>query len=162
MLLDGQKISKQEKKARKTLTKLGMKSLSGVTRVTLKKKDGIIFVINNPTVMRSGEDGNTFTVFGEIQIDDPTQRLNMAKAQEMQAQAQAAAASAAAAGGAAGKAEPAKVEAAGGDGDEDTEGVSPQHINMVMEHSNCSRAEAIKALKENNDDMVSAVMSLTK
>ena len=85
----------------------------------------------------------------------------MAKAQEMQAQAQAAAASAAAAGGAAGKAEPAKADAAA-DGDEDTEGVSPQHINMVMEHSNCSRAEAIKALKENNDDMVSAVMSLTK
>lgn len=161
-MIDGSKLSKGEKKARKTLTKLGMKSLQGVTRVTLKKKDGIIFVINNPTVMRSGDDGNTFTVFGEIQIDDPTQRLNMAKAQEMQAQAQAAAAAAGAAGGAGGKAEPAKVESAGGDGDEDTEGVSPQHINMVMEHSNCSRAEAIKALKENNDDMVSAVMSLTK
>ena len=65
-LTDGPKLGKGEKKARKTLTKLGMKSLQGVTRVTLKKKDGIIFVINNPTVMRSGEDGNTFTVFGEI------------------------------------------------------------------------------------------------
>ena len=140
-----------------------MKNLQGVTRVTLKKKDGLIFVINNPTVMRSGDDGNTYTVFGEIQIDDPNQRLNMAKAQEMRqaaAEAQAAAAS-----GAAGKTEAAKTDAgvaATGDGEEDTEGVSANHINMVMEHSNCTRAEAIKALKENNDDMVSAVMSLTK
>ena len=139
-----------------------MKSLSGVTRVTIKKKDGIIFVINNPTVMRSGEDGNTFAVFGEISIDDPTNRMNMQKAQEMQA-AQAQAMAAAAAG--AGKVEPAKAAAAAGaagDDKVDAEGVSEEHIGMVMEHSHCTRAEAIKALKENDNDMVSAVMSLTK
>lgn len=136
-----------------------MKSLQGVTRVTLKKKDGIIFVINNPTVMRSGEDGNTFAVFGEIQIDDPQSRLNLEKAQQMAAQAQAAAA---AKGGDA-KAEPAKSTPAAADDEQvDAEGVSEEHINMVMEHSHCTRAEAVKALKDNNNDMVSAVMSLTK
>ena len=78
-------MQKGERKARKALAKVGMKSLAGVTRVTIKKKDGIVFVINNPTVMRSGEDGNQFAVFGEITIDDPTNRMNMQKAQAMQA-----------------------------------------------------------------------------
>ena len=82
----------------------------------------------------------------------------MAKAQEMQA---AAAKAQAAAAGAAGKAEPAKA-AAGGDDNVDAEGVSEEHIKMVMDHSQCTRAVAIKALKENDDDMVNAVMSLTK
>ena len=33
---------------------------------------------------------------------------------------------------------------------------------MVMEHANCPRNIAIKALRDNNDDMINAVMSLTK
>merc|ERR1712012_206775 len=81
----GAPMQKGERKARKALAKVGMKSLAGVTRVTIKKKDGIVFVINNPTVMRSGEDGNQFAVFGEITIDDPVNRVNMQKAQAMQA-----------------------------------------------------------------------------
>ena len=137
-----------------------MKSMAGVTRVTLKKKDGIIFVINNPTVMRSGEDGSTFAVFGEIQIDDPTSRLNMQKAQEMAAQAQAQATAASADKSA--KPEATKAAAAGDDEAVDAEGVSEEHINMVIDHVNCNRATAIKALKEHNNDMVSAVMSLTQ
>lgn len=137
-----------------------MKNLSGVTRVALRKKDGMIFFINNPTVMRSGDDGNSFVVFGEIQIDDPNARSQMAKAQEMQAQAAAAAKAAAASG--AGKKADAPKAAAGGDEAVDESGVSAEHINMVMEHVQCTRAEAVKALKENNNDMVSAVMSLTK
>lgn len=149
-------MMKGEKKARKTLAKLGMKTLSGITRVTLRKKDGYIFVINNPTVMRSGEDGNSFAVFGEIQIDDPNARLQMQKAQEMQAQAKAAAA----ASGAAKADAPKDTGADAGEAVDET-GVSAEHITMVMEHTHCSRAEAVRALKESNNDMVSAVMSLT-
>ena len=151
-------MQKGERKARKALAKVGMKSLAGVTRVTIKKKDGIVFVINNPTVMRSGEDGNQFAVFGEITIDDPVNRVNMQKTQAMQAQAQAAAA-AASAGTA--KAEPAKATAGADDENVDAEGVSEEHIGMVIDHAHCTRAQAIKALKENNNDMVNAVMSLT-
>ena len=33
---------------------------------------------------------------------------------------------------------------------------------MVMEHTGCTRNEAIHALRENNDDMINAVMKLTK
>jgi len=32
---------------------------------------------------------------------------------------------------------------------------------MVMDHTNCTHNEAIKVLRETNDDMVQAVMKLT-
>jgi len=34
------------------------------------------------------------------------------------------------------------------------DGLTPNHITMVMDHGNCSRNAAIKALRETNDDMV--------
>ena len=42
------------------------------------------------------------------------------------------------------------------------DGLTPGHINMVMEHTGCTRNEAIGALRESNDDMINAVMKLTK
>merc|ERR1712156_300164 len=88
---DGPRLNRGEKKARKTLTKLGMKQFAGITRVTIKKRDGFIFMINDPEVLISGDDGNQFVCFGELKYDDPNQRLQQAEAQKMAA-AQAAAA----------------------------------------------------------------------
>lgn len=152
-------MQKGEKKARKSLSKLGMKNLDGVTRVTLRKKDGFIFVINNPTVLRSGEDGNSFVVFGEIQVDDPGARLQMQRAKEMQAAAQAAAA-----GGAVKQGEAAADSKAtpADDANVSADGANEEHIKLIMDHSQCTRSAAIKALKDNDNDMVNAVMSLTK
>lgn len=41
------------------------------------------------------------------------------------------------------------------------EGLTPGHIDMVMDHTSCTRNEAIKALRESNNDMINAVMKLT-
>ena len=60
---EGPKGTKGGSKARKTLLKLGMKQFDGVTRVTLKKRDGMIFVVNDPQVLIS-EDGKSYTVLG--------------------------------------------------------------------------------------------------
>ena len=66
-------MNRGEKKCRKTLLKLGMKQFDGVTRVTLKKRDGMIFVINDPQVLRSEEgNGNSFAILGELRLDDPS------------------------------------------------------------------------------------------
>ena len=89
-------MNRGEKKCRKTLLKLGMKDFHGVTRVTLKKRDGMIFVINDPQVLRSEGDGNSFAVLGELRLDDPSQRMQQAEAskyaeaQRLQAMAAAA------------------------------------------------------------------------
>ena len=42
------------------------------------------------------------------------------------------------------------------------DGLTAEHITMVMQHANCSRNTAVKALRDANDDMVAAVMKLTK
>merc|ERR1711990_1140507 len=83
---DGPKLNGGEKKCRKALTKLGMKAFGGITRVTIKKRDGFIFMINDPEVLISGDNGNHFVCFGELKYDDPNQRMAQAEAQRMAAQ----------------------------------------------------------------------------
>ena len=62
------------------------------------------------------------------------------------------------------KAAAAKSEPAAKKGDDENEpplseeGITPNHITMVMEHANCTRREAILALRETKDDMINAVM----
>merc|ERR1712060_102057 len=82
---EGPKLNRGEKKCRKALTKLGMKAFGGITRVTIKKRDGFIFMINDPEVLISGDDGNQFVCFGELKYDDPNQRLQQEAAQKMAA-----------------------------------------------------------------------------
>lgn len=61
------KQSRSEKKARKALLKLGLKSVIGVNRVTIRKSKNILFVINKPDVFKSpGSD--THIVFGEAKV----------------------------------------------------------------------------------------------
>jgi nascent polypeptide-associated complex subunit alpha len=55
--------------------KLGMKQMTGITRVALKKRDGLIFVINDPEVLKSGTNENSFAIFGELKLEDPNTRL---------------------------------------------------------------------------------------
>merc|ERR1719228_2860072 len=44
------KQSRGEKKARKIMSKLGLKQVAGVSRVTVRKSKNILFVINKPDV----------------------------------------------------------------------------------------------------------------
>jgi nascent polypeptide-associated complex subunit alpha len=157
------KQNKGDKKVMKSLLKLGMKRVDGVTRVTLKKRDGMVFIVDDPQVLRSADNENSFAVVGELKFDDPRAReqqataAKYAEAQKMVAEQMAKAKKAEASGKAGGDAAdkddgPALSE----------EGITSQHISMVMEHTNCKRNEAIKALHESKDDMIQAVMNLTK
>merc|ERR1711990_419956 len=128
----------------------------GVTRVTLRKRDGLIFVVNNPEVLRSDGDGKSFAVFGELKLEDPNTRLQQAEAKKF-AENQLAAAQAQAA-----TAKDSEPKAASNEAPLDESGLTAGHIDMVMDHTSCSRNEAITALRGANDDMINAVMSLTK
>merc|ERR1711922_37082 len=58
------KQSRSEKKARKAMSKLGLKPVTGVSRVTIRKSKNILFIISRPDVYQSpGSD--TYIVFGE-------------------------------------------------------------------------------------------------
>lgn len=61
------KISRSEKKVRKALSRLGLKPVTGITRVTIRKSKTVLFTIVRPDVFRSpGSD--TYIVFGNPKV----------------------------------------------------------------------------------------------
>merc|ERR1719498_236468 len=92
---EGHQFNRNEKKCRKALMKVGMKQLSGITRVTLKKRDGLIFVIDDPEVLNLDQ---SYAIFGELKLEDLNRQMQMEQAKKFAAQAQAPAAGAKAEG----------------------------------------------------------------
>ncbi|KAK4192483.1 ATP synthase subunit D [Podospora australis] len=162
--------SRNEKKARKAIEKLHLTRVPGITRVTLRRpkncgvrsmgkstdKDGqILFVINNPEVYKS-PNSNTYIVFGEAKIEDLNASAQAAAAQQLASQS-------AEHHDHAGhdhshdhkhEAPKAKEEEEEDDGEEvDAEGIEDKDIELVMTQANVSRKKAIKALKENDNDI---------
>ena len=64
---DAHNFNRNEKKCRKSLIKVGMKQLTGITRITLKKRDGLIFVIDDPEVLNLDA---SYAIFGELKLED--------------------------------------------------------------------------------------------
>ncbi|KAF2083201.1 ATP synthase D chain, mitochondrial [Saccharata proteae CBS 121410] len=153
--------SRNEKKARKAIAKLGLKHIEGITRVTLRRPKNILFVINNPDVYKSPS-SNTWIIFGEAKIEDLNSQAQTAAAQQL--------AAAEAAGDHEGHdhgkgKEPAteakKEEEEEDDGEEvDDSGLEAKDIELVMQQASVSRKKAVKALKENDNDIRSAALKL--
>ena len=61
------KQSRGEKKARKIMSKLGLKQVTGVSRVTIRKSKNILFVINKPDVYKNPA-SDTYIVFGKFNL----------------------------------------------------------------------------------------------
>ena len=77
----GGKQNRAEKKARKAMQKLGMKPVSGIKRVTVKKAKNILFVISAPDVFKSPA-SDTYVIFGEAKIEDINQQAQAAAAEQ--------------------------------------------------------------------------------
>ncbi|KAJ0243456.1 Nascent polypeptide-associated complex subunit alpha-like protein 3 [Hirschfeldia incana] len=153
------KQSRSEKKSRKAMLKLGMKPISGVSRVTIKKSKNILFVISKPDVFKSPA-SDTYVIFGEAKIDDLSSQLQTQAAEQFKAPDRSSnlVSGGETSGGAA-------AAAAAGDQDEDEEvdeeGVEPKDIELVMTQAGVSKPRAVKALKAADGDIVSAIMELT-
>ena len=171
------KQNRSEKKSRKAMQKLGMRPVPGVLRVTVKKSKNVLFVISKPDVFKS-PNSDTYVVFGEAKSEDLNASNQAAAAKQFRQQAAAAAGAtpsgvaaadammqqAAAAG--AGAIPDASAEAVTMEGVEEEEtldesGIEPKDIELVMSQAQCSRAKAVKALRENDGDLVNSIMSLT-
>ncbi|KAF7996810.1 hypothetical protein HCN44_002456 [Aphidius gifuensis] len=117
------KQSRSEKKARKLMSKLGLKLVQGVNRVTIRKSKNILFVINKPDVLKNPA-SDTYIIFGEAkQFAAPIQEEDEEEIDET--------------------------------------GVEEKDVDLVRNQANVSRAKAIKALKNNQNDIVNAIMELT-
>lgn len=153
--VQGNKQTRQEKKARKSIAKLGLKPIPGVTRVAIRKTKSMLFVINKPEVFKNPT-SDTYVVFGEAKIEDLTQQAQMAAAEKFK-QAQANAAPVAAK-----QAEPIiEEEEEDDEAEADATGLEEKDIELVTQQANCSRQKAIKALKNHKGDIVNAIMELT-
>ncbi|CBX93027.1 GAL4 enhancer protein [Plenodomus lingam] len=161
--------SRNEKKARKAIAKLGLKHIEGITRVTLRRPKNILFVINQPDVYKSPS-SNTWIIFGEAKIEDLNSQAQASAAQQI-AQAEAASHDHSGHdhdhdhdhGKGKGKAvEDKKEEEEEDDDDEvDDSGIEAKDIELVMQQASVSRKKAVKALKENDNDIVNSIMALS-
>lgn len=147
------KQSRSEKKARKALSKLGLKQITGVTRVTIRKTKNILFVIKKPDVYKSPQ-GDTYIVFGEAKIEDLSQQAQVQAAEKFKEPEPVSTPVSDA------KAENAEAEDSD-DEEVDATGVEEKDIELVCQQSNVSKNKAIKALKRNDNDIVNAIMELT-
>ncbi|RMZ98034.1 Nascent polypeptide-associated complex subunit alpha [Brachionus plicatilis] len=155
------KQSRSEKKARKAIQKLGLKQVPGITRVTMRKSKNIIFVISKPDVYKSPA-SDTYIVFGEAKVEDLSQQAQMAAAERLKFQQAAQVAQGGESVPAAEDKKPETIVEEEDDGEEvDATGIEEKDIEIVVSQSNVSRKKAIKALKNNNNDIVNAIMELT-
>jgi nascent polypeptide-associated complex subunit alpha len=147
-------INRAERKARRMMEKMGMKAVPGISQCTIKMggRQGF-FTITKPDVF---EKNGSYVVFGEARQGGgggaPSVQQQQARAVEKLA-----------AEGVASMESPPQIEEVP---DEETEeidetGVEAKDIELVISQAGCSRAKAVKALKDNDGDLVNAIMSLT-
>merc|ERR1711878_140842 len=131
------------------MQKLGMRAVPGVLRVTVKKSKNVLFVISKPDVFKSPS-SDTYVVFGEAKSEDVGAAANQAAAAKQFRQPQ-------------GSGAIPSMPATGDDDDvPDLEAVDTG-TGAVEEPVDETGVEAkdVKALKENDSDLVNAIMSLT-
>lgn len=154
--------SRSERKARKALLGLGLKKVPNITRVTLRRPKNVLFVLASPEVYKS-PNSDCYIVFGEAKIEDMNSQAQLSAAQQL-----------AGGGGGAATLENAGVggddddddipdlEAPEDDGPVDETGVDPKDIDLVMTQVNCSRAKAVKALRDSGGDLINAIMAASE
>lgn len=122
-------------------------------RASFKRDENVCFYVQSPDVYKS-KNSDIYVVFGVVRVDDMSQNnaLQQAAAQKFRLRSLR-------------RSprrrrllppEPAAEEAV------DETGLNPDDISFVMEQTQCTRAAAVKALRENDNDMINAVMALGK
>lgn len=146
------KQSRGEKKARKAIQKLSLKSVTGVNRVTIRKSKNILFVINKPDVYKNPA-SDIYIIFGEAKIEDLSQQAQVQAAEKFKAPNPVPTIP---------EAKPvAEHEEEEEEEEVDETGVESKDIDLVMQQANVSRQKAVGALKRNSNDIVNAIMELT-
>jgi nascent polypeptide-associated complex subunit alpha len=129
--------------------------------VTVRKSKNILFVIGRPEVFKSPA-SDTYIVFGEAKIEDLSQQAQMAAAEKLKAPSAMASEATATAGPGSGTHNVAATAIHEESDDEvDEAGIESKDVELVMSQAGVSRGKAVKALKNNQNDIVNAIMELT-
>jgi len=158
--------SRSERKARKALLSLGLKRVPNITRVTLRRPKNVLFVLASPDVYKSSN-SDCYIVFGEAKIEDMNSQAQMSAAQQL-AQGGGASVAGLDNSGITGEGDDdddddiPDLEAPEEEGPVDETGVDPKDIDLVMAQVNCSRAKAVRVLKESGGDLINAIMAASE
>ncbi|KAF8894672.1 NAC domain-containing protein [Infundibulicybe gibba] len=155
--------SRSERKARKALLGLGLQRVPNITRVTLRRPKNVLFVLASPEVYKS-PNSDCYIVFGEAKIEDMNSQAQLSAAQQL-ASGGGAGATNLEESGVAGDEDDEEIpelEAPEDDGPVDETGVDPKDIDLVMAQVNCSRAKAVRVLKESGGDLINAIMAASE
>ncbi|KIK59809.1 hypothetical protein GYMLUDRAFT_169108 [Collybiopsis luxurians FD-317 M1] len=148
--------SRAERKARKALLSLGLKKVPSITRVTLRRPKNVLFVIASPDVYKSNN-SDLYIVFGEAKIEDMNSQSQLSTAQQLAGAGTGAAVPNLETSGVGGDDDDIpELEPAEEEGEIDETGIDPKDIDLVMTQVNCSRAKAVKVLKESGGDLINA------
>ncbi len=127
-----------------------MRPLPGITRVTIRKSKNILFVIAQPDCFKS-PNSDTYIIFGEAKMEDLSASATSRAAEQFKKAPETA--------------KPATQVSSAADtsdsADVDASGIDEKDIQLVMSQGDCSRAKAITALKNNDNDIVNAIMEVT-
>ena len=115
----------------------------------------MLFVINQPDVYKS-PNSDCYIIFGEAKIEDVNSQAQASAAQQLVSQAQQQSKETVAA-------EEGKTEEVEEDDEEeeDEEGVPEKEIEIVMNQAGVDRKKAVRALKNNNNDIVNSIMEVS-
>jgi nascent polypeptide-associated complex subunit alpha len=156
--------SRSERKARKALLSLGLKKVPNITRVTFRRPKNVLFVLASPDVYKSSN-SDCYVVFGEAKIEDMNSQAQMSAAQQLQAGAGGGMPNLANSG-ANGEEDDdddiPELEAPEEEGLVDESGVDPKDIDLVMAQVNCTRAKAVRVLKDSGGDLINAIMAASE
>jgi len=154
--------SRSERKARKALLGLGLKKIPNITRVTLRRPKNVLFVLAAPEVFKA-PNSDCYIVFGEAKIEDMTSQAQLAQQQQYSGGgAQTLESSGAADEEDDDDDEIPELEAPEDDGAPDETGVEAKDIELVMAQVNCTRAKAVRALKDSGGDLINAIMAASE
>mmetsp|Transcript_19260 Transcript_19260/g.26698 ORF Transcript_19260/g.26698 Transcript_19260/m.26698 type:complete len:171 (-) Transcript_19260:113-625(-) len=159
-----QQQNRAEKKSRKMMQRLGMRQVTDIVRATLKTpgQGSGYFAIDNPDVF---EKNGTYVIFGEARqggnLQQQTSMQQAQAAQQFMSPTDGGDTAAAEIPSLAAE-EPSVSDATLATDDAvDETGVDSKDVELVMSQASCSRSKAVTALKENDNDLVNAIMSLT-
>jgi len=146
------------------MTKYGMKPVTGINRVTIKKSKAFFLYIDDPEVLKSPGADNTYVVFGEAKIQDFSNLNADKEAEKFAAERPVSTEKPTETTEKPAEGAPAEEGKAKEEEEEELseEGLAADTIEMVMSHTKCTRREAVKALRETNGDSVTAIINLTK
>ena len=147
-----QTINRNEKKVRKVMSRLDMRPVPGIVRAVMKTRGGNFF-IEQPDVYVSGKSNQTYVIFGEARQQQQPSLASLAQKNAAEQAVESVLRQ--------NVAKETTAEADVLEEDLNEEGLEAKDIELIMAQASVEKSVAIKALRENDGDLVNAIMSLT-